>query len=57
MKLKNFLRQMKLKNFLLVDSAGGKAVVMATDEKSAAKIWEYTNLGVKVVSVKEDPSC
>ena len=48
---------MKLKNFILVDSTGGKAVVMATDEKSAAKTWEYANPGVKVVSVKEDPSC
>jgi len=48
---------MKLKNFILVDGTGGKAVVMAADEKSAAKIWEYTNPGVKVVSVKEDLPC
>lgn len=48
---------MKLKNFLLIDSTGGKAVVMATDEKSAARIWEYANPGVKVVSVKEDIPC
>lgn len=45
---------MKLKNFILVDSAGGKVVVMAADEKSAARIREYANPGVKVVSVKED---
>lgn len=48
---------MKLKNFLLVDDTGRKAVVMATDEKSAAKIWEYANPGVKVISVKEDLPC
>ena len=48
---------MKLKHFILVDSTGGKAVVMATDEQSAARIWEYANPGVKVVSVKEDLPC
>lgn len=48
---------MKLKNFLLVDSTGRKAVVMATDEKSAARAWEYANPGAKVVSVKKDIPC
>lgn len=48
---------MKLKNFLLIDSTGGKAVVMATDKKSVARIWEYANPGVKVVSVEEDRPC
>ena len=48
---------MKLKNFILVDSAGGKTVVMAADEKSAARILEYANPGVKVVSVEEDRPC
>lgn len=48
---------MKLKNFILVDSTGEKAVVMATDEKSAARIWEYTKPGAKVVSIREDLPC
>lgn len=45
---------MKLKNFILVDSAGGKVVVMAADEKSAARIREYANPGVKIISIEED---
>ena len=48
---------MKLKNFILVDGAGRKVVVMATDEKSAARAWEYANPGAKVVSVREDVPC
>jgi hypothetical protein len=48
---------MKLKNFILVDDTGGKAVVMATDEKSAKNAWEYAHPGIKVVSVKEDTPC
>lgn len=48
---------MKLKNFILIDSTGEKVVVMAADEKSAARSWEYANSGVKVVSVKEDLPC
>lgn len=48
---------MKLKNFILVDDTGGKAVVMAADEKAAARIWEYANPGAKVVSVEEDLPC
>ena len=48
---------MKLKNFMLVDSTGEKAVVMATDERSAARVWEYANPGVKVVSIKADLPC
>lgn len=48
---------MKLKNFILVDSTGEKAVVMATDERSAARVWEYAKPGVKVVSIKEDLPC
>lgn len=48
---------MKLKNFVLVDSAGRKVVVAATDEKSAAKSWEYANPEVKAVSVREDIPC
>ena len=48
---------MKLKNFLLVDGTGRKVVVMAADEKSAARSWEYANPGVKVILVTEDLSC
>lgn len=48
---------MKLKNFILVDNTGEKVVVIATDEKSAARVWEYDNPGVKVVSIKEDLPC
>ena len=48
---------MTLKNFILVDSTGRKVVVMAADEKSAAKSWEYTNPGVNVISAKEDIPC
>ena len=48
---------MKLKNFILIDGTGRKVVVMAADEKSAAKSWEYANPGVNVISVKEDISC
>ena len=48
---------MALKDFILVDDAGEKAVVMASDEKSAAGAWEYTHPGVKVVSIKEDRPC
>ena len=48
---------MQLKNFILVDSTGEKAVVMATDERSATRVWEYAKPGVKVVSIKEDLPC
>ena len=48
---------MILKNFILVDSTGRKVVVMAADEKSAARSWEYANPGVNVISVKEDIPC
>lgn len=48
---------MKLKDFILVDDTGRKAVVTAADEKSAARSWEYANPGAKVVSVKEDLPC
>ena len=48
---------MKLKNFILIDGTGRKVVVMAADEKSAAKSWEYANPGVNVISAKEDIPC
>ena len=48
---------MTLKNFLLVDGTGKKVVVMAADEKSAAKSREYANPGVNVISAKEDIPC
>lgn len=48
---------MILKNFILVDSTGRKVVVIAADEKSAARSWEYTNPEVKVISVTEELSC
>ena len=48
---------MKLKNFILIDGTGRKVIVMAADEKSAAKSWEYANPGVNVISVKEDIPC
>ena len=48
---------MKLKNFILIDGAGRKVVVIAADEKSAARSWEYANPEVKVISVTEELSC
>ena len=48
---------MKLKNFILIDGTGRKVVVIAADEKSAARSWEYANPGVNVISVTEELPC
>ena len=51
------IKLMKLKNFSLVDGTGRKVVVIAADEKSAARSWEYANPGVNVISVTEELPC
>lgn len=45
---------MELKNFIVVDSEGETAVVLASDEKSARNVWKYAHPGAKVVSVREN---